>query len=476
MKMSERQRTHPFGIVDSFIKNIRMIINALLPTIIILLGTDMGRRWLLPASGAILLLYSIYSIAWWYRYVYYIEDDELRLEYGLLARKKRYIPLERIQNVQLSENVLQRLLGLTGVKVETAGGSAKAEADLYSLRREQARQLRQLLQAGHSTGDTHPEQQPDYPEYRLLGRDLLLAAASSSRVLLIFSGLFALVSQIEQLFPNRDIGGVMEKYMYNMLDLGWLIVILLGLAALLAAWLLAFISEVMQWANFRLVVEGDRILISRGLLTRRQIALPRRRIQAVQIMENIIQQPLGLCRLKVIMAGSSTGNAEASVLYPLLRRSELTEFLQVTVPELAISAMTVKPIPRRAATRYFVVLLLPISLMLAVWCLLVPHGYYALVLLPLFIWLAYRQYKDAGWQLEGNRLLLRRRRVTLITTLLARRRLQSLDCSQSILQKRTNLSAIKAAVAFGNSGTQIKLVGIGIENSHGLQKWYREQG
>lgn len=474
--MYERQRTHPFGIVDSFVKNIRMAVNALLPAVIVLIGTETGRRYLLPAAGAILLLYIAYSIAWWYRYVYYIAEDELRLEYGLIARKKRYIPLERIQNVQFSENVLQRLLGLVGVKVETAGSSVKAEADLYSVRRAQAEELRRLLQGGRSRENAAEaaEQTPAWPEYRLSGRALLLTAVSSSRVVIIFSGMAALLSQVDQFFPQRDVYGLVDEYMNIVMDTSGMLLLLLLIAVLFVAWLLACGSEILQWANFRLIVKEDRFLIKRGLLTRRQVTLPRRRIQAVQLEENLVHKPLGLLRVKVVTAGGSAGNEVTSILYPVLRKSELASFLQTTVPELAEGDLTVTPVPRRAAPRYFAVLLLPLALILTALSLIVIDGWwFALPAAPFGVWLAYRQFRDAGWQLTDRRLVLRRRRVALVTTLLVRRRIQSLDCSQSFLQKRRELANLKAAVASGSGGARIKLAGIPTADGEILQEWYR---
>ena len=85
----------------------------------------------------------ISGIIKWKRFVYWFEDDELRIEYGLFVKKKRYIPFERIQSLNYTESILHRPFKLVKVTIETAGsGSAKeAEAELTAITKEAANQI-----------------------------------------------------------------------------------------------------------------------------------------------------------------------------------------------------------------------------------------------------------------------------------------------------------------------------------------------
>ena len=57
-----------------------------------------------------LLLFSSRVIIKWKRFEYWFEDDELRIEYGLFVKKKRYIPFDRIQSLDYTEGILHRPL------------------------------------------------------------------------------------------------------------------------------------------------------------------------------------------------------------------------------------------------------------------------------------------------------------------------------------------------------------------------------
>ena len=104
------------------------------------------RQFWLLALGALVLL--AWSTVEWLRRTYPLEGGALRLEEGVLARKLRAVPFDRIQQVDLVRKPLHRLLGVASLRVETAGGGTAAEVDLDVVTLDEARALRtSLLQA-----------------------------------------------------------------------------------------------------------------------------------------------------------------------------------------------------------------------------------------------------------------------------------------------------------------------------------------
>lgn len=67
--------------------------------------------------------------AWGYRHLYYtLGEEEFSLYSGIFSKKRMHIPYQRVQSVNHSASVLQRLAGVCTVKVETAGGAANEGA------------------------------------------------------------------------------------------------------------------------------------------------------------------------------------------------------------------------------------------------------------------------------------------------------------------------------------------------------------
>jgi putative membrane protein len=86
-----------------------------------------------PALVAALLKQGIYN----YRFT----DEELVIREGILVKKERHIPYDRVHNVALVRNPVHRLLGVASTRVETASGG-KAEAVMRVLSLEAVDELR----------------------------------------------------------------------------------------------------------------------------------------------------------------------------------------------------------------------------------------------------------------------------------------------------------------------------------------------
>ena len=138
--------------ITAIIEVLKTLKDMILPLIVLVFAkglNDMGTgKWYLDyltfiIFGVLLIVFFITGIIKWKRFVYWFEDDELRIEYGLFVKKKRYIPFDRIQSLDYTEGILHRPLKLVKVKVETAGSSSslKSEAELTAITKEAAAQI-----------------------------------------------------------------------------------------------------------------------------------------------------------------------------------------------------------------------------------------------------------------------------------------------------------------------------------------------
>ncbi|MEO1086390.1 MAG: PH domain-containing protein, partial [Acidobacteriota bacterium] len=82
---------------------------------------------------------------------YTLEGDELQIRQGFLTRTERNIPLQRIQNLDLVENLLHRYFGVAEVRLETASGG-KPEAVIKVLTHGQISALRHYLDLSRDGG------------------------------------------------------------------------------------------------------------------------------------------------------------------------------------------------------------------------------------------------------------------------------------------------------------------------------------
>jgi putative membrane protein len=436
-------------------------------------GTE--KLWIALIGSIIVIVFSfIIGLLSWLRYTYRFEDDELRIEYGIFVRKKRYIPFDRIQSIDLSEGVLQRVFGLVKVQIETAGGggSDEAEAVLSAISKEEARVIQEYVSAAKRTGIKEDEiEQESQPIYKISTNQLLILSLTSGGVGVVVSAVFALLSQVDDVIPYKRIfGSGVEKWaVHNLIMIG--IFVFIGF---FIAWIVALIMNTMKYANFTVVKTERDIVISQGLLERRQITIPIKRIQAIRISENIIRQILGYGAVYVESAGGSSSNQEGAnvTLLPIVKVKQVRSILASYLPEYSFPVLFM-PVPKRAMWRYII----------RSWCFVVPFviialiflkvwGLLSLLLLALVTVKAVLKYKAAGWSLDQQQLSLRFRTNKRTTVLMKKNRIQSLEMKESHFQRKRELGTLEANVKSGLGGAGGTVVDMESSDLHEVYDWY----
>ena len=103
-----------------------------------------GGGWTAVAAPVGFALGAAYGIAYYYRFEYDLTSDTFDLASGVFSRRDREIPYHRVQNVDVRQGVVFRLLGLAIVNVETAGGGA-TEAVLNFVSEDEANRLQREI-------------------------------------------------------------------------------------------------------------------------------------------------------------------------------------------------------------------------------------------------------------------------------------------------------------------------------------------
>lgn len=65
---------------------------------------------------------------------YQVDDEGITMRWGILFRREISLTYARIQDIQLTSNVVERWLGLARIKLQTASGSATAEMTIEGTR------------------------------------------------------------------------------------------------------------------------------------------------------------------------------------------------------------------------------------------------------------------------------------------------------------------------------------------------------
>jgi putative membrane protein len=469
--MSEPQRLHPAAILILAVRVARQLVLPLFAPLVLSVfsrGMDAVSYGFLMIVFGVLGLLVVLSAGWgflyWQRYTFQVVENELQLRQGIVFRKQRTIPRERIQAIDFVEGVLHRIFGVVAVRVQTAGGSEPGFS-LLGISRSDADALRSELslrsaQVGAIDGasldpDAADAQADLTPEpIRKLGTgQLMVAAATSGGIGIALPIIASGMSILNNAMPNIDLFELATSLFGGV---SWWSI---ALFVLLAAWVMSVVGTILAHAGFRITRSEDNLLIERGLIEKRRATVPLNRIQSIRVIDGVLRQPFGYAMVKVESAGYGDEAGESSVLFPMLPRSEVKAFLESVAPEFAWFPEQYNRPPRRAMRRYITrVTLLGILISSIVAAIFYPVGLWAFASLPMFAAFGYLCYRDAGWSVENGSLALRYRTLARSAAIIPKRRIQSSNVSQNILQRRASLGNISATVASGASGATFSVM------------------
>lgn len=441
-------------------------------------GPDEIRGWVaLIAFVAISAMFG--SVFWkWWRFSYRLDPEELRITSGIVSRNVRSIPYERIQDVNLEQGLLARMLGMARVRLETGSSGSGDEGVLDSVDLAEAARLRDVIrlrkavQAGTAApAGIEARHAPviiddGVPVFAMDAHRVLMAGVFNFS-LVFFALVGAVFNNLDFLIPNDllDPGHVVEALgldqLFNALDL---ISQIIGIiAALLGLIVIGVIGGIIRAAlrehGFRLDRTETGFRRRRGLITLTDVVMPLHRIQAAVIRTGPIRRRLGWFELKVQSLASDSDKESDHSIAPLAREDEVRTLLHETRIRWDINENTMFGVdPAMWWVPLVFALPVPIIGITIAATLATPWialAYLLLPIVPLVSWLHWRAHRFA---LAGDQLYVRDGFWAQRLTLLPLRRVQSVDIKQSAVSRFIGLAQVEIGVAGRSDAVTVQAI------------------
>ncbi|WP_270182841.1 PH domain-containing protein [Alkalihalobacillus sp. CinArs1] len=468
--MSEKKRLHPVAMLLAFLASLKEVALPLIIFVFIGRGGEGYSWWHFLIMGAFLLFTLGNGVLSWWFYTYQIRNNELQIHQGFIFRKKRFIPRERVQSIDTSQGVIQRIFGLVKVQIETAGGGGEPEVVMSALSRFDAEQLRSELYKSRRPEEAEETfvNEPPVKEYRLSKKDLIIAASTSGGIGVFLSFIAAIGSQVDNILPDEFYSIITERVM----DATLTFILVIALIVLLLSWIFSVLGTVLKYGGFVLSRTEDDLIIKRGILERRQLTIPVQRVQAIRVVEGLLRQPFGYATIYVESGGGGGKDEQFStILFPLLKRKRIQAFLEELIPEVPVH-QELTPLPRKARIRYMIRFMLPSLIPALLITYFVPFGYLSFSILPVACFLGYLHHKDAGWSIKDTTSLLQFRQIGRVRVYVPRKRIQAMELNSTLFQKRKSLTTIQVSILSSLAGKQFRVRDIELLNGHDLLNWY----
>jgi putative membrane protein len=472
MMMFEPKRIHPVGVILSFLKIIKSYI---FPAILFFFfgNNDGFELYFIIGAVCLFVIIVITSFFDWWKFTYWLEDGELRIEHGVIVKKKRYIPIERIQTINISAGIIQQIFRLVKVQIETAGGGMEAEAVLTAIKKQEADRIQKAIarykQDLSKSSEDQNEEKHQIPTYKMNPKDLFVAASTSSGIGVILSAIVAFLSQFDEFIPYDDI---INKFEF-LSNASFTLYAALVFIAFFISWILSIIGVLLKYAYFTVIKDGEEIKVSRGIFEKHQMSIPISRIQAIRIVQNPLRQLLGYTTVYIESAGGSAGDdGSSTILFPVVPKKEVTPLLSQYLPIFENSDV-LHGLPKRSIQRYMLGKIIPAFIIsVPVSYFLAPWGSFSLFLIPIGAYWGYYSFKDAGWKIKGNQMEIGFRIISKTTVLIHRNRLQSIKSKFSYFQKKKSLQTFEVSIKSGILGRNFTVKDIDNNDIEQMVGWY----
>lgn len=475
-----RQRQYLAGVAVIYFRNLRRGLNFFLAVVVVSLGGDrfsMLGMGMYEWAGIMAFVFLIWSFLQYWRYFFYVQEDHFIVEQGVLSHQRVSVPFSRIQTVNTTQNIIQRLLQTVGLKVETAGSSVK-EMEISSLSLPRAEELQEFLLAQKEQHETDSEISDEAPRNAVdpLGEEEALLAKTNEEPVLKLSlkdvlriGLTAnhlrngfILVVIVYGYLNQYQDYLMDpiepylKELFQVVPHSSMVLIPLGILLFsVLAVITSLVTYTLKFYGLRLYLNNRGLRMISGLLRRNEYRVLRPKIQYLKWKSNPLRALIGYRSLLIRQATGAQGSGQQSIEVPgLLSRALLNLIFELY--------------PQRKTGYYYryrahVLLFRQLSLWYGIIPALISSTYIAwlgeawiLLYLPI-IWLtgvvlwAQRYYRTVKLRINREVVELRKGWIFPSTEVIPHYKLQNLSIHRSIFQRRFGLASLHFHTAAGST-------------------------
>ncbi|EAC4995667.1 hypothetical protein ES07_02805 [Listeria monocytogenes] len=484
--MFEERRLHPIALIKEIITNVRRNI---VPIVVGLFSVfrAINSNGYLPDWAVYLIIVIVIlliltpAVLKYITYKYTLEDQGIRIKYGLIFRKNTYISYERIQTVQKKQWFFFIPFNVCQILIETAGGNGKAEADLVAvpvgvvdeLKDLRDGKKRDIQEAVPETEETTVEV-AEAPEKTVMlqTKQLILMAVTSGGVFGTLLIVLAFMQQFREVIPTDW----MEAQAEELWKMGIIVLIVLIVLILLVLWGISIVTTLFKYFQFKLMKYPNSLVVEKGLLERNHTTISLSRIQGITIIESPLRQMLGLVAVKVTTAGNS-GDEKLSgdiLLLPIMKKALALKTLKEMLPDYLFEIEKMERAPKASLRRFLQIYLIWTIIPAAVASILFfPLGLISIILPVLAGIKGVTSYRATGVFTDKHTLLVQSRPIfSKLTHIIRKERIQGLSLRQSIWMEKGGSRHLNVWLKSGSTSAEAYVRYINQDLAIKVYNWY----
>ncbi|EPZ9214958.1 PH domain-containing protein [Clostridium perfringens] len=346
------------------------------------------KQWVYILIIVLVLLGIAISILSWKKEYMLLKGDEAHYHKGVFSKNTTIIPKKSFKSMDISQNLIERILGYKIVKIESPSREVGEEDIKMSLSNEDIallkgfafgtnkefnKELNNEVSEGfdlkenifrESFLDSEVEKlKEDYDstlnnreninesekvhinngekvnikEKKISNKDLILYGFTSFNLFIAIIFIFNAWGKIEKFINSEYVDSVINGYIANEASKIGIIFAIVGLfLALIILKAIATVYYFVKYYNFTLLKEGENIKIKYGFFSIKEFSFKENSIKLIKLKSNPLRQLLKRYEINVVIKGYSGEGKEQIIMYPIGNAKEVQNIIREFIPQWSI--------------------------------------------------------------------------------------------------------------------------------------------
>ncbi|WP_283704141.1 PH domain-containing protein [Clostridium perfringens] len=342
------------------------------------------KQWFYIVIIGVVLLAIIVSILKWNREYMILKGDEAYYHKGIFSKKTTIIPKKSFKSMDISQNLIEMILGYKIVKIESPSREVGEEDIKMSLSNEDIallksfafganKELNNEVSEGFDLEENilrksfldsefeklkedyesnlnnrkninesekvhiNNSEEVNVKEKKISNKDLILYGFTSFNLFIAIIFIFNAWGKIEKFINSEYVDSVINGYIANEASKIGIIFAIVGLfVALIILKAIAIVYYFIKYYNFTLSKEGENIKIKYGLFSTKEFSFKENSIKLIKLKSNPLRQLLKRYEINVVIKGYSGEGKEQIIMYPIGNSKEVQNIIREFIPQWSI--------------------------------------------------------------------------------------------------------------------------------------------
>ena len=469
-EFSTPQRQSKTGLLVLFANSLFEFLKAMWIVLIIffLKGKATDIFWGIGVFVLVLFGFGVYSYLKYRTFTFYIdeEQDEFIVQHGILNITKTVIQLHKIQQVNLKQNIIHRIVDVYQVNIDSAGSEEK-EAVINAVSKEVAMALKAKLLDNERVemvaDSVEVEKEMENKPFLKIDLISLLKVGITSNyaksIGLLLTFFFTIYENLNQAGAEEYVDGSKVKdFIQSNTEVYSVLLAIVLLFTLI--FIINIIRTLVKYYGFKIAKQKGSLVMSYGLIATQSTILKPEKVQIVKITRNFFQKKLKILEIKIKQTINDESKKDKSTIeIPGCNEIERDEILQLIFNEIPEKGEKLKPNFRKLLFSILILIVLPLSAYLAIgnWLVNSLFEYKSIAIVyAVFIFIGlFFGFKNNSLFINNKHIVMQSGAWDVDNEVIKIEKIQAITTSQLFWHKSLNIGSLTIHTAGGNISFQL---------------------